>query len=199
MSLEQSSNNFQFPSINECFRYFDQFEMLDNIRQHSMQVARVALVLQEGLAKNSKNIPNRGVVAAGALLHDIAKTLCLREKCRHAVIGREMCEELGYPEIGEIVQQHVILKHFNEENYQKGIFTAGELVYYSDKRVRHDQVVSLQDRFDYIMDVYGGRSPESAKIIERSCRECIQLEKYLFSYTDFSPEDVSELVKNITF
>lgn len=193
----QYNQKIKYPSIDECFGYFDQFEMLDNIREHSMQVARVALVLQEGLA-DKIDAPARGIIAAGALLHDIAKTLCLNENCRHGIVGKEICEDLGYPEIGDIVQQHVILKDFKEHNYKRGIFTAGELVYYSDKRVRHDQIVSLQDRFDYIMDVYGNRSPQSAEIIKRSCRECLLLEKYIYSFTDFSPYDVSELAKKVT-
>lgn len=194
----QSNQEIKHPSINECFEYFDQFEMLDNIRKHSMQVARVALVLQEGLS-DKVDVPERGVIVAGALLHDIAKTLCLREKCRHATVGKEICKGLGYPEIGEIVQQHVILKDFRENSYKRGLFTAGEIVYYSDKRVRHDQVVPLQARFDYIMDVYGDRSPQSANIIKKSCRECLLLEEYLYSFTDFSPDDLPELTQQVTF
>ncbi len=195
----QYDQKIDTPTIDECFGYFDQFKMLDNIRDHSMQVARVALVIQQGLSKKSPIFPSFEVIAAGALLHDIAKTICLHNDCRHATVGREICEELGYPEIGNIVQHHVILTNFQEEKYKEGIFSAEEIVYYSDKRVRHDQVVSLQDRFDYIMDVYGKRSPQSADIINRSCRECLLLEKYIYNGMDFSPQDVPELVKKITF
>ena len=195
----QPQQTFKYPTIKECFGYFDQFEMLDNIRQHSMQVARVALSIHDGLAEKRLNRQERGVIAAGALLHDIAKSICIKNDCRHATVGCEICEELGYPEIGNIVKQHVILTTFDKDSYQQGIFSAEELVYYSDKRVRHDQIVSLQDRFDYIMDVYGRRNPQSKNIIQRSFQECLLLEEYIFSFLDFNPEEIPLQAKKISF
>ncbi len=190
---------FDYPTVGECFKYFDQYEMLENIRRHSMQVARVALATYDGLAAKGLNTLERGAVAAGALLHDIAKTICLKDGCRHATVGREICERLGYPEIGNIVQQHIFLVTFNRENYRKGIFSGEELIYYSDKRVRHDQIVSLQERFAYIMDVYGSRAPQSRSFIKKNFDECLLLEKYIFRFLDFEPEEMKQQVQNISF
>ena len=61
--------------------------MLDNIRAHSFVVARVAEALVDGLGRTGKTpgpLPDKEEVVAGALLHDIAKTLCIKTDCRHA-------------------------------------------------------------------------------------------------------------------
>ena len=163
------------------------FEMLDNIRAHSIQVARVSLALLDGLAANgqAQNLPEREVVVAGALLHDIAKTKCIQEGCRHADIGQHICEGLGYPVIADIVQQHVILNSFQRSNYIQGIFSAAELVYYADKRVRHDQVVSLEERLEYIIERYGRKDPEIISKITHNFDACLKIEKYIFSFLSF--------------
>ena len=115
--------------------------MLDNIRAHSQVVAMVAGELVEGLVQlrpTHSELPDRQQVVVGALLHDIAKTICLETGCRHAETGQQMLEELGFPELGEIVAEHVVLKEFRKEHYKRGSFHPKEIVYYADKRVRHD-------------------------------------------------------------
>lgn len=193
------SFNTLYPSIEKCFEYMSTFAMLDNIRAHSMQVARVAVALLEGLESSGKSkiLPDRGLVVAGALLHDIAKTECIREGCRHADIGKKICEDLGYHQIADIVQQHVILHSFNETEYASGLFQARELVYYADKRVRHDQVVSLADRLEYIIDRYGKNDPRIIEGITINFGDCLKLEHYLFSYLDFPPHQVAERASRI--
>ena len=84
-----------------------------------------------------------GSPIAGALLHDIAKTLCIKTGCQHARVGQQILEDLGFPELGQLVGEHVVLINQNYENNALGIFTATEIVNYADKRVRHDQVVPL--------------------------------------------------------
>ena len=175
------------------------FAMLDNIRAHSIQVARVAMALLDGLAERgaAKNIPERGLVVAGALLHDIAKTRCIQEGCQHADIGQQICEGLGYPVIGDIVRQHVILDSLQKDNYVDGIFSACELVYYADKRVRHDQVVCLQVRLEYIIERYGRKDPEIIRKITHNFNACLQIETYLFSFLSFPIDQLSERCAHI--
>jgi len=94
----------------------DEYAMLENIRAHSLMVARVAQVLHQRLADSSKTnstVPSGDLVLAGALLHDIAKTPCLENRCDHARQGRDICLELGYPEVAEVVREHVILTEFS--------------------------------------------------------------------------------------
>lgn len=183
----------RIPSISQCHTLFEQFAMLDNIRDHSILVALVAGGLVDGLvrtAKSSGPLPNREETIAAALLHDIAKTMCIKTGCHHAEIGRQICMELGYPEIGEIVAEHVVLRNFTADFYRQGVFGAKELVFYADKRVRHDQVVSLADRLEYIIERYGDGNPVKEQHIRLNFTRTVEFEKYLFSYLDFTPEEV---------
>ncbi len=190
------------PTVNQCLDYIDRYKMLDNIRAHSFKVARVAEVLIDGLAKKEQEIlslPPRELVITGALLHDIAKTECLNGDCHHAVRGQQICTELGFPEIGEIVLEHVILKDFTEKLYQQGIFGAKELVYYADKRVRHDEIVSLASRLDYIIERYSGGDARKEHYIRLNFQQCQDFEVYLFSFLDFTADQVALLISQKSF
>ena len=111
--------------------------MLPNIIAHSRQVMRVSLVIIDNL-KNGVSI-NRNLVIAAALLHDITKTRSLETREPHDQSGGELLRELGFPRVGEIVEQHVILLDFNPQEKLE----EREIINYADKRVMHDRVVSL--------------------------------------------------------
>ena len=181
------------PSPEECRRYFDDFEMFDNIRLHSILVARVAATLCDGLGRKATcatPLPDRKLTVAGALLHDIAKSQCIKTGCHHAEVGREICEGLGYPEIGAIVAEHVVLRNFQSERYQRGLFTAKELVYYADKRVRHDQIVPLSGRLAYILERYGDNNPQKEEMIRRNFQLTLDFEAFLFAHLPLAPDQL---------
>lgn len=181
------------PSISQCLEFIDRYEMLANIREHSIMVARVAGTLIDGLRQNGlamAPLPDPAEVTAGALLHDIAKTLCLKTSCNHAEAGQRICIDLGYPEIGEIVAEHVILKTFAADRYNQGIFSAKELVFYADKRVLHDQVVPLSARLEYILEKYGDGSAVREQHIRLNFQRTLDLEQILFRFLDFTPETI---------
>ena len=176
-----------------------EYAMLDNIRAHSIMVARVAQVLLQGLAESQKtnsNIPSDKLVLAGALLHDIAKTQCLKNRCDHAKHGRDICLELGYPTVAEVVLEHVILTEFSITRYGKGHFLAKELVYYADKRVRHDEIVSIEERLEYILEHYGNNDVNRYSIIRDNFEKCRQLETFLFSAIDSTADGLQKAVSD---
>ncbi|MCW5198395.1 HDIG domain-containing protein, partial [Desulfobulbus sp. F3] len=140
----------------------------------------------------SSHPPDLQLCVSGALLHDIAKTPCLSSGENHAKAGAELCRSLGFPEIAEIVAGHVVRPDFSLERLKAGIFSPGEIVYYADKRVRHDQIVSLLERLDYILDKYGGCDARKQEGIRDNFRECKLLEEQLFSFLDFAPEELAE-------
>lgn len=190
------------PSIKECLEFHDRYEMLANIRAHSFVVARVAEALVDGLHRSGKSpgpLPDKEEVIVGALLHDIAKTLCINTDCRHAEVGRQICLELGYPELSEIVAEHVVLKIFAADRYVRGVFGTKEMVFYADKRVRHDQVVSLDGRLEYILERYGDNNPVKEQLIRQNFNKTIDLEKYLFRFLDFSPMELTLQISRAKF
>lgn len=181
------------PSPEQCRRYFDDFAMFDNIRNHSTLVARVAATLCEGLGERgscSMPLPSRELTVAGALLHDIAKSMCIEKGCHHAEVGRDICLDLGYREVSEIVAEHVVLRDFRTEAYRRGLFTAKELVYYADKRVRHDQIVPLTGRLAYILERYGNNDPHKENLIRHNFQLTLDFETLLFAHLSFLPHQL---------
>jgi len=182
----------RIPTLDACIGLMEQYAMLANIRHHSLVVARLAEQIQEGLTLFSPNRPqaDRQLVITGALLHDIAKTPCLNSECDHAKVGGEICRNHGYPEIAAIVEQHVLLWEYEPARYVEGKFTAREIVYYADKRVRHNVVVNLDKRLEYILEHYGKGNPTRHALIRENFKKCITLEQYLFRWLPFAPKDL---------
>ena len=54
------------------------------------------------------------------------------------------------------------------------------VVYYADKRVKHDRIVDLRDRFGYLKDRYGKGDPERVARIEAGYRRAVQVERTVF-------------------
>ncbi len=187
------------PSRTECLKLMDQFEMLDNIKSHSLKVALAAETIITSLIEviPSSHLPEKQLVIAGALLHDIAKTPCLKDGCRHSELGAEICKELGYENISEIVKEHVILSDYSTAQCHSGYFRAKEIVYYADKRVKHDQVVRLEDRLVYIISRYSKGDAHIEAHIRKNFEIALDLEKALFSFIPFSPEELNSNLLNI--
>lgn len=140
----------RIPSEQECYRIMVEHEMLPNIELHSRQVMRVALALVDHLAR--PGIVNRDLVLAAALLHDIAKTAAIRTRDhRHDLKGGEILRAMGCEAIARIVESHVVLDDFAPQ----GPLEERELVFYADKRVMHDRIVSLDERVADLADRYG--------------------------------------------
>jgi len=179
----------RIPDINECLDLMQQYQMLPNIKDHSIVVARVAEIITSGLIKTGHDI-SLEMVIAGALLHDIGKTSCLDNDDDHAVKGFEICIAHDLNEIADIIAEHVILKDYRPSMN----FTEKEIVYYADKRVNHDQVVSLEERLDYILKRYGMANETRCAAIKKNYARCQDLEKRMFSLLTFCPDDIPDLI-----
>jgi len=176
------------PSIEECYRFMDRYQMLAHIKAHSVVVARVARMIALGLQEMNRDISVLKTTA-GALLHDIGKTPSLSSGGNHAKIGERICIENGFTEIAPIVAEHVILKNYslNDADSEK------EVVFYADKRVNHDKIVTLDEREAYILDRYGLGQKELCHRIRLNFRLCGQVEEKLFRKLKFSPESLMKM------
>lgn len=177
------------PSIEDCHALMDKYEMLDNIKAHSVMVEKVAAIIGKGLKEAGESI-SLDVVSAGALMHDIAKTTCLKTGEDHAAMGRGLCIENQFDEIAEIVGQHVLLKAYNPGD---GI-SESQIVYYADKRVNHDTIVSLEERLRDLLIRYGKNKSLVRSRIRQNFRLAGEVEKQIFSHLKFRPGDVRRLV-----
>ncbi|MCB2188299.1 MAG: HD domain-containing protein [Deltaproteobacteria bacterium] len=160
------------PSLEEVADLWDRYDMMPHIRDHSLMVARVALTLHDWLAEAGLNLW-RPAVEVGALLHDIAKTPCIRTGCRHQEVGAEILAAEGYPELAYLVGAHVHLPP--EQPLDETM-----LVNYADKRVNHDQVVALEERYAYIMERYAVGDPDKAERIAHGRERAFEAERRIF-------------------
>jgi uncharacterized protein len=183
------------PSISTCLQLMEEYAMLPHIREHSFIVARVADTILHRLLNHAESLtlPSKNLVIAGALLHDIAKTPCLNNKCDHAEEGAKLCHQLGFPEIAEIVKEHVRLFSYTEKRYKEGIFLAKDIIFYADKRVNHSSVVDLNERLAYILDKYGNNEPGRCQIIKTNFQKCQNLEGWLCRKAKCNPADLANL------
>jgi len=166
------------------------YEMLENIKAHSMMVERIASLLARGLLEAGEKL-SLDLVTAGALMHDIAKTRSLKTKENHSVTGSGICIENHLEEIADIVAEHVVLKAFSTG----GPVLEKEIVYYADKRVNHDKVVSLEERLAYLIRQYGNGDERLIQRMGKNFDLCKQVESKLFSKLRFAPEDVAGMIQ----
>jgi putative nucleotidyltransferase with HDIG domain len=159
-------------------------QMPDHIVAHSLQVCRVAVFLTDILS-TGKTTLNRDLVQASALLHDITKTRSFKTNENHAETGSLLISRMGYPEVGSIVGQHVRLNEYDGWDRPR----EAQIVNYSDKRVLHDRIVSLEERMAYVQERYGG-APGASLMIDWHRKKLKQLEEWLFSRLPFSPNEL---------
>jgi len=139
-----------------------EYDMFPNIINHSVQVKRVALAITDNLLATAHI--DRELVLASALLHDIAKTRTIKTgEIRHDLIGADMMRDMGFPAIAGIIEVHVVMLDFKPD----GPLEEREIVYYADKRVMHDKIVTIDERIKDISCRYSKYVSDPA-IIEKS-------------------------------
>jgi uncharacterized protein len=166
----------------------DTHGMLPNIREHSFAVMQVACYLADALEHAGFDL-FLPLVTTGALLHDIGKTACLGTLNNHAEYGAGILEDLGYPHVAQVVREHVHL--FTDIVYTRPLREA-ELVNYADKRVLHDEVVTLAARFADLRVRYG-RTPEALARIKATEARSRTLEEKIFASLVLTPSNLLHL------
>jgi uncharacterized protein len=180
--------NLTYPSRNACLQLMDEYHMLPNIREHSFLVMEVGVRLGEALVSAGYEL-DLGLLKAGALLHDIAKTACLGNGHNHAQMGADWLQNLGYPAVAQIVLEHVYLSRSPTQPHPPGEI---ELVNYADKRVRHAEVVTLAERFADLRVRYG-RNAEAIARINHNENRTVVLEEKIFAHLAISPQYLLDL------
>ncbi len=178
------------PMRSDCLAVLRDHGVPDNIIGHSIVVERVACFLADELVRagNGMSLP---LISAGALLHDIEKMRGLREGKPHGELGAEETDRLGFTEVSPIVGQHVRLVSYAEN----GAIDEAKLVNYADKRVNHDQIVTLDERFEYLFERYGAASPQARERIAEIKRLTENIERQIFARLSIAPGDLKRLIE----
>jgi uncharacterized protein len=172
------------PSRSECIKILETLGTPSHICRHSQMVTEVALFLGRGLNCNSSKL-DLSLVEAAALLHDVGKQQSLERGGDHAILGAQMLEGIVPPAVARIVSEHIWL----EPSQIEAPLTESVLVNYSDKRVKHDQVVSLEERYHDLIARYAKSLPHRQRLLEKLALY-LELEKQIFSHLNVAPLSV---------
>ena len=163
-------------------------KMMDHIVLHSIQVCRVATYITDYLVVPHSRL-NAKMIRSAALLHDITKTRSFDTGEDHALTGGQFLSDRGYPEVGNLVRQHVVLDEYNATK----IPAEADILNYADKRVLHDEIVDLDRRLDYILERYAKKT-EDRERITLLWEKTKLLENRIFSELPIFPEDLSQIL-----
>ena len=180
------------PPREQCFELFRRYQVLPHIVRHSELVTDVALLIARKLNSGGQHL-DLALVEAGALLHDITKTMCIKTKENHAETGGELLTSLGYPAVADIVRQHICLDPGSSD---PNAVTEVEVINYADKRVKHEEVVDIEERFRDVLERYVKKLPGLQARFEEVQVETQLLEQKIFSRIDISPEQINEIFSN---
>ena len=175
----------KIPSHKECMELLDEYNVPENVRKHSFAVNRVAVFLAKKLQEKGIEI-NIDLVDRATLLHDLDKIATLKTG-DHGQITRKILEERGSSVIGKIIHQHLFIAVVDP-----GLNTWEEKVAgYADKRCNEDQIVSLQERFEYGNKRYGHIRGYISEAAEEGWRK---LEKEIFEIIELDPNELAEAI-----
>ncbi len=175
------------PDLEKCYEILKTEGVPSHIIRHSEKVALISGVLGSALIEKGEDLDLQ-LLVAGGLLHDVKKFATLKTGENHAKAGERFIKELGYKEVARIVGAHVFFKP--RKPYNK--VWPEEIVFYADKRVKHEEIVSLDERFEDLILRYGKTEKRVARI-NFLYRFSKRIEKKIFGKLSFSPASLQKL------
>ena len=176
----------EYPDREECLHILEKHRVPPHIKVHSAVVAGIAKKLSEALRACGKSADFVDLAVAGALLNDIAKADSIEAGFDHAAEGGRILRLLGFPAVAEIVERHVDIGDWHRD----GPVTVAEIVNYSDKRVKHESIVSLEERFSDLITRYSGKHRWIEAGIRKNWETLLAVEEKIFRPLPFGPNDI---------
>ncbi len=175
------------PDLEASFSLLREYRVPPHIVGHSVMVAKVSLVLGEAVNAAGRR-QDFALLAAAGVLHDIAKFATLKTGEDHAQAGADWLEDRGLKSVARVVGQHVRL----QLDVDKPVDEV-ELVFYADKRVQHEKIVTLEQRFIDLRHRYG-RNREALGSLEEMKAMTTALENKIFRPLSWVPGEVESRV-----
>jgi len=198
----------------EIQKYFDEWATPMHVRRHSEIVTKVAMEVAKAYIKKLE-IVNTELLYPACMLHDLNRVCDFRkldrdrfqeevtdekwakwQSCRreykgmhHAEITAKILNERGFTETAELIRLHrsdyIVTQAHDLDSIEK------KIIYYADKRVKHDEIVSLKERFRDGRERYGKfDTAGERRLFEDVEKQTIKLEKGLFKGLDIKPGDI---------
>ncbi len=164
------------PTVAQCEAWWEAWELPENIRHHVRQVAWAAYVLAVMLRRAGIRV-DPILAHRGGLVHDLDKIKTLSKGYQHGRVGGDFFEKEGYPDLADIVRGHnldTILQPGAEDRSWEI-----NLVFFCDKLVEGDRIVSLDERFSALDQRYPEfmqrMAPTQERVMAMSDRICERL------------------------
>ncbi|MBD3204479.1 HDIG domain-containing protein [Candidatus Woesearchaeota archaeon] len=168
------------PNTKQCLQILKAQGTHEKIIRHSIVVNKIAVLIAKKFLKNNISL-NLALVNAGSLLHDVKKWDEINNNTNHGTEGYKMFKH-EYPRLADIIKKHMLYEILDGfDTWEQ------KIVYYADKRVNHDKIVSLKQRFDYLEKRYPPKDKEKRKKVYELN---IELEKEIFSKIDIKPDGI---------
>lgn len=115
---------------------YKEHKVLPHIQAHMKAVGKYAKKLAAKAKSRGHNV-NKTAIYKAALLHDL-----FRLEHEHEKVIADFLKEKGYQKLSELVRHHGFA------DVEKLLTLEQKIVFYADKRVHEDQVVTLSQRFE---------------------------------------------------
>lgn len=183
-------------------KLYEKYKTPKHVTEHCQKVAYVADKIAGAYDEKGVDLDRENLRYA-CLLHDVLRIIDfhagseylemqnkLKEKypnMDHSQAAYEMLDEIGEHVIAKIIKKHEFEGIVVSENQP---FTLEEkIMTYSDKRVLHEDIVSISDRFEDGKRRYNPNN-ENQEREQQIYDVYFQLEKELFEGLDINPEDI---------
>ena len=198
------------PTEEQCLQYFEEFKVPRNIKAHCLKVRDVAVFLARKLNQTGENV-NLDFVSRLSLLHDLFKVVTITSiepnKFHQHIFSEEelqMRKELveKYPGMHEGEVSHIIfkkdypqlaiaLKDMSDPEKEDKSWEE-QIVHYADGRVFQNRIVTLPERFSYLVEAY----PDKIALFEKNCIELHDFENKVKEIINLQPEQLANMVGN---
>lgn len=196
-------------------KFWDDWATPMHVRAHCKQVANVATQIGQALI-DANILVNIDLVNTAALLHDMArvcdfnklerdkfhevvtdekwnKWVDLRKQFKgmhHADVAAGALAEEGFTKTAEVVRLHNSLAILEEP--EKFSYLEIAVLFYADKRVKHDEIVNLAERFRDGRERNGKYDdPKTRTMFEEVERRTHELEAQLFDALNIKPSEIN--------
>lgn len=166
--------------INQALKILEDHNLPSNIVKHTLKVARVCSFMADyypGI--------NRSNLICAAILHDLFKLT----SNNHSEEIFDFLNNLLEPELAQIARKHDFDAIIDPT--QQPFSLEEKILSYADKRVKHDQIAPLQDRFSDFKLRYNPNN-EDPKWVKDAQKAHLELEEELFAPLDIEPSDIKE-------
>lgn len=198
-------------------KFWEDWATPQHVREHCKKVTQVCLRLGQALAKKNILI-NLGLINTAGLLHDMArvcdfmkldknkfneevtdakweKWVDLHERFKgmhHADIAAGALADEGYFKTAELIRLHNSLSILEEP--EKLATLEAAILFYADKRVKHNEVVSLAERFRDGRERHGKfNDPKTRSMFTDVKNRTYDLEAQLFNLIDLLPDELGQI------